>query len=281
MTLRFTDIGIDVGRSTHRRGHRLHALIDVVTVLAEVLYLEVGLAQDVHLDAVVLLRRCLPANLVVGIAGDGITVVALAKVLTPAVAATAVVGVHVGEVVESLAGRHDVVVTHQSVAGLQLQHGEDLVEAGILPELLVRDDISHTDRGEETPAVSSVELLRSVVSEVSLHEVAVVVGVGHAARQAQVAHRQRAERATRVAQVLLHLSHEQRSHAVTAEVAVVLQGCLEVVAAGGRLARLRVVELIRSLLQLVQAVLRAQLADGGHQSVVERADGAAVLGVAV
>ena len=58
------------------------------------------------------------------------------------------------------------VITHETVGTTKLEVGDGLAQR--LPELLLADHISKTDRGEEAPAVTFGKLLRSIVAGIEL-----------------------------------------------------------------------------------------------------------------
>lgn len=90
-----------------------------------------------------------------------------------------------GFVVDETAVAADLVVAHQTVGGFEFDHADHVADR--CEEFFVRDDVPHGDRREETEAVVGREVLRAVVAEVTLDEVAVVVVVGDTARNALMA----------------------------------------------------------------------------------------------
>ena len=72
-----------------------------------------------------------------------------------------------------------------TVGGFEFDHADHVADR--CEEFFVRDDVPHGDRREETEAVVGREVLRAVVAEVTLDEVAVVVVVGDTARNALMA----------------------------------------------------------------------------------------------
>ena len=173
----FAHVGIDIGCGAHSERHRAHSLIDVVAVFAEVLELQRGLVEEVNFHAIVLHGGRLPSDVGVGITVDGVTVVSHVEVLSPCIPSVAVVGIYIGKVVKALAGRHDIVVTHESVTAFELEHREDFGEHGVFPERLVGYDVSQSDGGEEAPPVVAVELFRAIIAKVGLEEISFAITV--------------------------------------------------------------------------------------------------------
>ena len=151
--------------------------------------------------------------------GSELVVVALERAGTGSASETA--GAHVdrvgtGEVKIALAA--DLVVAHETVAGAQLDEGQNVV---LGEERFVGNDIARRCRREEAEAPVLGEVLSAVVGKVELEHVAGVVVVGKAGRGADKA--ARGVEAIVGHGVFGRPAEEQTAYVVFAEVALVVE----------------------------------------------------------
>ena len=256
--LDLAEVTVHVGAHTHRGRQVLTLHVDARTIFGEVLDLNVGEVQQVHLQTYVLLLRDLPLDIGVGVAVDRETVVGVGEGLAPAIARTAEGDIRQEE--ESVGGAGNLVVTHASPRILEFECGQHLTQR--LPELLARDHVTDTDGGEETPTLRTVELLRAVVRKRRLHHVTAVVSVCNTSAHTLITRRQRClyrGAAARVLVLLLRVDQHRSDIMLVVEVAVVVQADLVVGLAGGRTRRLGVTQSLRTLVYAGQSIGVVQL----------------------
>ena len=276
--VRFHTSDIAVGRNAQqarRRRQRGAPHEDARTVFGEVGGFDVQRVEQSQFETDVEFLGLLPRRVGVAVGGDlrafalGVPVVVESRFLAHG---------HDGAVGEALAQG---VVARQTVRYADLQVADRLADA--VPERLVGDHPAGRRRGEETPAFAGSEVLRAVVAEAGLEQVAVVESVGHAACHALLAVGQQVllARAGDVVLLLVHAVDEHGSHVVFAEFAGVVQRGLQRVAAvaavavgAGQVGRARVADRVGDEIGRAVGVERTAVLDleiiGGCRAVGRR-----------
>ena len=175
--------GRDV-RHAERRGKRRALHEDARTLLLEPVEDDVQAVEQADLHAHVEFAALLPRS--VGIAVDrqnGPVFPNMVRADVDVVPLIHIDGGQIGEAVGIL--RRDDVVADQTVRNAEFQQIHLILDGA--PEGFVRNDPPCGHRGEEAEALARREVLRAVVAEIGLHQIALVESVGDAAGQTLLA----------------------------------------------------------------------------------------------
>ena len=152
---------------------------DVCAVFPEVLGNYVNLVEQPQLDCEIGLVGFFPCNLLISIAKDINTGIAVIPCLTKGGTAGRTVHIHFGKVVKTIRLYTNIVVAHQSVRSTEFEVVDILVQT--LEPRFVGHDPGESCRREKSPAVGLVETFGAIVTEVELSEITFVVTISKAA----------------------------------------------------------------------------------------------------
>ena len=127
------------------------------------------------------------------------------------------------------AGTIGVVVTYLTPRSAQFQVADIFLNR--FPKLLARRNPTHRERGECTVALAFGKVLRTVITDIEVYQVAGIIVIGHTSHESYVALRNRLIQAAVGIPWVIGLAlvvEKQRAHIVLTELAGVVEACLSI-----------------------------------------------------